>query len=118
MIVNILGTKYTITFKDYDKDKEFYENNLSGYQTYHDKKIVICNLKTHPNLDNPTEATCKYYEKQVLRHEIIHAFFCESGLNNNSVHYDGPWSNNEEMVDWFALNGPKIMQAWKQAKAI
>jgi hypothetical protein len=28
------------------------------------------------------------------------------------------WAKNEEMVDWFALQGPKIYAAWKEAGAI
>lgn len=57
-------------------------------------------------------------QKQTLRHEIVHAFFDESGLASSSLGIDGPWAKNEEMVDWFALQGPKIYKAWQEAGAI
>lgn len=47
------------------------------------------------------------------RHEIVHAFLYESGLAENS-----PWATNEEIVDWFALQGPKIYAAWKEVGAV
>ena len=47
------------------------------------------------------------------RHEIIHAFLFESGLAENSE-----WAQNEEMVDFFAIQFPKLMEAFKNADAI
>lgn len=57
------------------------------------------------------------YENKVIRHEIIHAFLYESGIwvNSNDVEQ---WSMNEEMVDWIAIQFPKIYEAYKQAKCI
>jgi hypothetical protein len=28
------------------------------------------------------------------------------------------WATNEEMVDWIAIQGPKIYSAWKDASAL
>ena len=50
----------------------------------------------------------KAYEHKVLRHEIIHAFLDQSGLACNS-----DWAKNEEMIDFFAMQFPKIMEAMK-----
>ncbi len=47
------------------------------------------------------------------RHEIIHAFLFESGLAENSE-----WAQNEEMVDFFAIQFPKLMEVFKNADAI
>ncbi len=55
--------------------------------------------------------------KATLRHEIVHAFLGESGLSANSNESDA-WARNEEMVDWFALQGPKIYKAWQEAGAV
>ena len=55
--------------------------------------------------------------KQTLRHEIVHAFLGESGLSNNSNSIDA-WARNEEVVDWFAIQGPKIYKAWQEAGAV
>ena len=54
------------------------------------------------------------YGRKVLRHEIIHAFLYESGLSCNSQETTA-WAANEEMVDWFAIQGPKIVRAWREA---
>ena len=51
------------------------------------------------------------YKKVVIRHELIHAFLFESGLDAAS------WAMNEEMVDWFALQAPKLMKAFEEAGA-
>ncbi len=44
--------------------------------------------------------------KQTLRHEMIHCFLHESGLD-----FSSDWAKNEEMVDWFALQFPKLLKA-------
>lgn len=41
---------------------------------------------------------------KTLRHEIVYAFLHESGLSSNSE-----WAMNEEIVDWIALQLPKII---------
>ncbi len=51
--------------------------------------------------------------RRTARHEIVHAFLAESGLDQNS-----DWARNEEIVDWIALQGPKIFKAWQEAGAI
>ena len=52
--------------------------------------------------------------KETLRHEIIHAFFNESGLQDSANKFDGAWSKNEEMIDWFAIQPPKIFKLFKE----
>ena len=46
--------------------------------------------------------------KATLRHEIIHAFLFESGLQTCAFTIEGPWAENEEMIDWFANMIPKM----------
>lgn len=43
-------------------------------------------------------------EKRVMRHEIIHAFFYESGLDVESS-----WGTDGTLVDWIALQFPKVV---------
>ena len=43
-----------------------------------------------------------------ITHEIIHCYLEESGLGDNSGVYNYGWAVNEEMVDWFAIQWPKI----------
>lgn len=54
------------------------------------------------------------YINKVTRHEIIHAFLCESGLLECSGEAEAR-AANEEMVDWFARQGIKIYSAWVEA---
>lgn len=79
-IVNILGTNYNIKFVDEFPDhlSEAGEN-ADGLCNRHDRDIWIkkCN-------DNDiTDAGKERCDKEVLRHEIIHAYLSESGLSAN-----------------------------------
>lgn len=67
-------------------------------------------MRTHPNLSEEADEYCESCEKATLRHEIIHAFFNESGLMESSGRFERGWSQNEEMVDWFALQSHKIFR--------
>lgn len=46
----------------------------------------------------------------VLRHEIIHAYFFESGLLD--------YGTNEQLVDWIVLQFPKMLETFKRIEAI
>lgn len=54
------------------------------------------------------------YKQQVLRHEILHAFLCESGLSACS-HKSDNWAADEEIVEWLAIQFPKIFAAFEAA---
>lgn len=107
MTVNILGTEYTIQTKSRCEDKRLDE--MDGLCDDSIKKITLANLEQEPDSKEDLEAV----RQKVLRHEIVHAFLCESGLTCNS-----DWAENEEMVDWFAIQGPKIWKAWQEAGAV
>lgn len=49
--------------------------------------------------------------KRIIRHEIIHAFMFESGLGFNFEHK--PFGQDETMIDWFAIQYPKIKKIFK-----
>ena len=53
------------------------------------------------------------FRKKVARHEIIHAFLYESGLSHNSE-----WANNEEMIDWIAIQFSKMLKAFEEIECI
>lgn len=55
------------------------------------------------------------YKNSVMRHEIVHAFLYESGLD---VCSKGAWAKNEEMVDWIAIQFPKMMVAFHEVGCI
>lgn len=116
MMINILGTFYTVIVKRCDEDPEF--EKFDGYCNDHVKEIVICDLKSREQWKDEPEKTVAEAQKRNLRHEIVHAFLSESGLAQNAMATEGAWARNEEMIDWIALQGVKIYKAWKEAEAI
>lgn len=48
--------------------------------------------------------------ERVIRHELIHAYVYESGIEDYSGGTPN-WSENEATVDWFAYQMPKIMDS-------
>ena len=52
--------------------------------------------------------------EEVVRHEVIHAFLSECGLDASNAPAPA-WAENEEMVDWFALMWPRIGYATDEA---
>jgi len=107
--INILGCKWTIKERTVKQDVEL--KDCDGYYDWTTKTIVI-----DKNIDG-TLSNIEEYKKKVKRHEIIHAFLCESGLLGNSINVKA-WAENEEMVDWIAQQGIKLYNAWLQANAI
>ena len=112
--VNILGTEYTIERKKFKDDPDFEKRQIDGYCDGQLKRIVICDMSTWPDYENEEKEWLESCERNALRHEIVHAFFNESGLKENSVHYTGGWSQNEEMVDWIAIQFPKIFKVFQE----
>ena len=108
MKVNILGTEYEIILdveeKDYPKLK-----GLSGYTDFSIKKIIIRKLIE----DEASLEDLKYYQREVLRHEIVHAFLYESGLDSNS-----DFARNEELIDWIAIQFEKMLKVFIDVGAI
>lgn len=107
MTVNILGTEYTVARSreglPYDIDGECDETvNRIRIDDFSDCREEIGRKE---NLD--------VQFKKNLRHEIIHAFLFESGLAENSE-----WAQNEELVDWIAIQAPKLIKAWQEAGAL
>ena len=98
--INVLGTPYVILYQNEEENPKLIENN--GLCEQYSKRIVIddgSSAKSDPlTIENYEE-----FEKKILRHELIHAFLGESGLRSNSE-----WAENEEMVDYFAIQFEKI----------
>lgn len=113
--VDILGSEWTIQFRDEDPAFE----KAQGYAEPNEKIIIIENVKpTNPNEPlELTEYAQSIDQKRVLRHEILHAFLMESGLDVNANSVEN-WATNEEMVDWFAIQSPKIFKVYKELKLI
>lgn len=114
MKVNILGTEYTITMKKYNEEEAFERRSICGYCDGYIKEIVVCDMHTHKGWEHEPEATIQACHKETLRHEIVHAFFNESGLTESTFAYDGGWARNEEMVEWIALQTPKMLKVFQE----
>ncbi|MBE5886754.1 MAG: hypothetical protein E7284_10170 [Lachnospiraceae bacterium] len=110
--VNILGTEYTLEVHKVSEDEYMQENKLAGYCDEENKLIVVADMseKKYFDLDEKGQ---KLYKSKVLRHEIVHAFFNESGLSVNSNNVEA-WAKNEEMVDWIAIQFPKMCKVFEE----
>ena len=108
--VNILGSEWNVKFWN----KKEYPNltNIDGYTDLSIREIVVDDMEASQGQIG-TKADLESYQKQVVRHEIIHAFLLESGLDSNSNSADS-WAVNEEMVDWFAIQSPKIFKVFNE----
>lgn len=112
--VNILGSEWNVKF---GSEKEYPNlTNVDGYTDLSIREIVVDGMKALQG-QIETKADLESYQKQVVRHEIIHAFLLESGLDSNSNSADS-WAVNEEMVDWFAIQSPKIFKVFNELKLI
>lgn len=118
MTVNILGTPYEIIVKKYDEEECFEREKISAFCNGFTKQIVLCDMNTYKGWEHEGKATIDACSKTNLRHEIVHAFFNESGLQDNAFGIDNSWARNEEMVDWIAIQGEKIYKAWQEANAL
>lgn len=118
MELDILGTTYKVNCKSFTEDPLFKENGICGYHSPYDARIVICSMKTHPEYSQENEESIKNVERACLRHEIIHAFLHESGLAYSAMCSEESWAMNEEMVDWIALQAPKIFKTFKAADCL
>lgn len=111
--INILGTEYAIETHKISEDDILEKNIWCGYCAEESKEIVVADMsekKYFPDLNEQEQET---YRKRILRHEVTHAFLNESGMSdcsNQSKH----WAKNEEMIDWFAIQSPKIFKAFQK----
>jgi hypothetical protein len=58
-------------------------------------------------INDGNDGVCDVYN-EVMRHELVHAFFYESGLCE--------YSDNEQLVDWIATQYDKLHKAFGEAE--
>lgn len=112
--INVLGMEYRIETHKVSEDSYLEDNKLSGYCGEEEELIVVANMSEEKYFTGMDEKAQEAYRKRVLRHEIMHAFLNESGLSDSSNQYGGAWAKNEEMVDWFAIQSPKIFKVYSE----
>ena len=102
--INILGTEYVVVRQKEEENPKLKEAN--GLCEIYSKKIVLREIdEDDPNCYENIEA----WKNKTLRHEIIHAFFAESGLRNNCA-----YAEDEELVDWIAIQFHKIEKVFNE----
>lgn len=94
--INILGTDYKL-IEEMPKNIPY---NADGHISYTNK---IINLDKDILKNNSLR-----YKKCVLRHEIIHGYFNESGLPK--------YSNDDELVEFLAMQLPKMIETFKKSR--
>lgn len=110
--INILGTTYKVYLNvPYTKDPNL--AGAYGYTDFHGKKIVVSDISTVTGWEGASEEALWDVFTSTVRHEVIHAYLMESGLNGSSNAVDC-WARNEEMVDWFAIQIPKIIKTFHE----
>lgn len=103
--VNVLGTIYTIC------REPFGNKDFDGQCDYTSKVIRLRNDNVNHLED------FEWLMKKQLRHELIHAFMAESGLQSNFEHFT-QFGHEETTVDWFAIQFPKILKACMETGAL
>lgn len=105
MKLNILGTEYEFAITSDKEDVRLCDND--GYCDSYEKRIAI---EGHHNENAPGSISdFEAMRRKVKRHEIVHAFFNECGLQD--------YSNNEQLVDWIARLHPRLHEAFKAVDA-
>lgn len=107
--IDILGEEWKVleaTPKEFPK----LAMSVDGYADASIKTIVIDDMTMLSEKGDPemAQADLGQYKKKLIRHELVHAFLEESGLACETT---SEWALNEEMVDWIAIQLPKICRA-------
>ena len=109
-IIRILGEEYQLIITNEKEEPRLRE--IGGFCDNTSKKCVVRDF-VHEESTLLDKDNLAIEVQQNIRHEIVHAFLLESGLDANSG-----WADNEELVDWIALQGPKIYKVWQEAGAV
>lgn len=107
-IINVLGTPYRVDMVPESEDPKL--KDMDGYMDPSIKRIVVADVNQRP-ADNESVHNPEWFQKNIVRHELIHAFITESGLE------DAFW-HNEDMVRWLAYMFPRLLAAFIEAGAM
>ena len=102
--VNILGTEYKVVI-----DESLEKTEFDGLHNTYSKQVSVRKVDDMLADEPDIEQKQRRFE-EVMRHEVMHAFFIESGLTDYCL--------NEQLVDWFAIQSPKIFKVFKELGVI
>ena len=110
--IDVLGTEYAIKIVKVSECDDLKNNKFCGLCNNLTHTILLGDASEEEFFGSMTEEEQEIQMKTTLRHEVIHAFLNESGLQDSAARIDAGWARNEEMVDWFAIQSPKIFKAF------
>ena len=107
MTINILGQDYDLQEVGGNDDARL-TDDLDGYCDGWGK---IIRLRNDYNYKNPCNVSdMEAYKRNVKRHEIVHAFFMECGMQK--------YHTDKVIIEWIAQQFPKLEKAFQQAGAL
>ena len=106
MKLSILGTEYDFEAVHRTDDVQLVDSD--GIADFNAKtiRVAIDFLENDPGITRALYA----YKSKVKRHEIAHTFLYESGMQE--------WADDEKLVEWIAIQFPKMLEAFKEVDAI
>ena len=109
--ISVLGTEIQIIFREVKDDPKLI--SCVGYFDSSKSLIVVKILES----DAMSVGDLDRYQREILRHEITHAFLYESGMDGSTSPSEN-WATNEDMVDWFAIQSPKIFKVFRELELV
>ena len=100
--VSVLGRVYEIVVDD-----TIIEQNVDGLHERHTGIIKVISEESVEPKDKPSWAKKKYL-REILRHELFHAVFAESGMEK--------WEHDEDLVQFLASQFPKIARLFLECE--
>lgn len=98
--VNILGAQYEVIKQTEKENPKLKDAN--GLCEPYTRQIIYAEQEAGIDVFDNIEA----FNRKTLRHEVIHAFFAESGLTE--------YMEDEVLVEWIAMQFPKISRTMKE----
>ena len=110
--ISVLGTIYKI-WLDVPENEDAFLMTCNGYCDKTAKRIVVVGERAENELDDWSA-----FRKVCLRHEIIHAFMYESGLDSNTTWCTEDEEHPEMVVEWIAVQFPKMLKTFNEVGAL
>ena len=107
-IINVLGILYQVDIVPEKEDPKL--ESMDGYTDPSIKRIVISDVHARPE-DPENVQDQDWFQRNIIRHELIHAFVVESGCQ------DALW-HSEDMVRWLAYMFPRLVAAFRETGAM
>lgn len=111
-IVSVLGTNYGI-YVDVPESEDDTLKHCSGYCDKTTKRVCVVDFNKDCNLGDKAE-----HQKYLLRHELVHALLFESGIGGDTVWDIDGEEHPEHMVEWVAMQFPKMIKLFREADAL